>query len=158
MNKKRSSKASLISQETIESKIFLIRGKKVMLDKDLATLYGVSTKSLNLAVKRNKNRFPEDFMFQLSKDEDESLRFQIETSKRGGRRYLPYAFTEHGILMLSSVLNSERAVEVNITIMRVFVKFKQMIPVQKNVSHKLKELENKIKKHDEDISTIFDAI
>jgi len=158
MNKKKKTTVTgLIPQETIESKILLIREKKVMLDRDLAKLYGVPTKSLNLAVKRNKNRFPEDFMFQLTKDETESLRFQFETSKRGGRRYLPYVFTEHGILMLSSVLNSERAIEVNIAIMRVFVKLKQIMPIHRELLNKVKELEKKIKQHDDDISTIFDA-
>ena len=98
-----------IPQEIIESKILLVRGKKVMLDRELAKLYRVATKSLNLAVKRNLNRFPEDFMVQLSKEENESLRFQNGTSKRGGRRYLPYAFTEQGVATLSSVLRSERA-------------------------------------------------
>ncbi len=158
MVKKKSSAAGLVPQETIESRILLIRGKKVMLDRTLAKLYGVPTKSLNLAVKRNMSRFPEDFMFQLSKKEDESLRFQFETSKRGGRRYLPYAFTEHGILMLSSVLNSERAIQVNIAIMRVFVKLKEMISAHKELMHKLGELERKVEEHDEEICSIFDAI
>ena len=129
-----------------------------MLDRDLARLYGIPTKSLNLAVKRNLNRFPEDFMFQLDKEENEYLRFQFETSKRGGRRYLPYVFTEHGILMLSSVLNSERAVQVNIAIMRAFVKLRQILSTNKELAYKLKELEGKIEKHDEEIQAIFDAI
>ncbi|MGB3082813.1 MAG: ORF6N domain-containing protein, partial [Candidatus Omnitrophota bacterium] len=133
-------------------------GKKVMLDVDLARLYGIPTKSLNLAVKRNLSRFPEDFMFQLNKEEYDSLRFQFETSKRGGRRYLPHVFTEHGILMLSSVLNSERAVQMNIAIMRVFVKLKEMISAHKELAYKLKQLEGKIEKHDGEIQTIFEAI
>ena len=159
MEKKKSlTEIAIVTQETIEGKILLIRGKKVMLDRDLAVLYGVPTKSLNLAVRRNINRFPKDFMFQLSKKENASLRFQFETSKRGGSRYLPYAFTEHGILMLSSVLTSERAVEVNIAIMRVFVKLKEMVNTHKDLMYKLVEFERKIERHDEDICSIFEAI
>lgn len=156
--KKDSVETGVTPQEAIQSKIFLIRGTRVMLDKDLAILYGVPTKSLNLAVKRNIKRFPEDFMFQLNKEENESLRFQNETSKRGGSRYLPYAFTEHGILMLSSVLKSDRAVEANIAIMRVFVKLKEMAITHKDLIHKLAKLERKIEKHDEEICSIFEAI
>ncbi len=156
--RKKTVMTGLISQKTIAGKILLIRGKKVMLDKDLAILYGVPTKSLNLAVRRNKNRFPKDFMFQLNRAESESLRFQFETSKRGGRRYLPYTFTEHGILMLSSVLNSERAAQVNIAIMRVFVKLKEMVVTHKELMHKLAELERKVEKHDGEICAIFEAI
>src|SRR5438309_9366944 len=110
----------------VEQRILLIRGQKVMLDADLAELYGVPTKSLNLAVKRNAERFPEDFMFQLTGDEAAGLRFHFETSKtaRGGRRYRPYAFTEQGVAMLSSVLRSLRAVQVNLAIMRTFVRLR----------------------------------
>jgi len=115
----------LVPIERIEAKILLIRGQKIMLDKDLAELYGVETKVLIQAVKRNIERFPEDFMFQLTKEEFEILRSQFVTSSWGGRRYLPYAFTEHGILMLSSVLNSERAILVNIQIMRTFTPLEQ---------------------------------
>ena len=129
-----------------------------MLDRELANLYKVATKSLNLAVKRNLNRFPEDFMFQLSKEENESLRFQIETSKRGGRRYLPYAFTEQGVAMLSSVLRSERAVQVNIAIMRVFVRLKEMIATHKELAHKLTLLEKRMGEKDEEIQTVFQLI
>ncbi len=114
MKKQKDTKSTLIPQEYVESKILLIRDKKVMLDRDLALLYGVETKVFNQAVKRNMGRFPEDFMFQLTKDEYDSLRSQIVTSKSGGRRYLPYAFTEHGILMLSSTLNSKKAIQVNV--------------------------------------------
>ncbi len=120
----------LISVEIIERKILLIRGHKVMLDADLAELYEVETFNLNKAVKRNIDRFPEDFMFQLSKEEAASLRFQIGMSKtegRGGRRYLPYVFTEQGVAMLSTVLNSERAVKVNIEIMRTFVRLRKCV-------------------------------
>lgn len=132
-----------------------------MLDKDLADLYGIETKAFNKAVKRNKDRFPQDFMFQLTKDEVELLRFQIGTSKRtgrGGRRYLPYAFTEQGVAMLSSVLNSKRAVHVNIAIMRAFVKLREILSTHKELAHKFKELEGKIEKQDEEIFAIFEAI
>ena len=156
--KEKPAATDMVPQGTIERKILLVGGKKVMLDEDLAILYGVPTKSLNLAVKRNKNRFPGDFMFQLSKKENESLRFQIETSKRGGRRYSPYAFTEHGILMLSSVLNSERAIQVNISIMRVFVKLKEMISAHKGLLYKLNALERKAEKHDKEIFAIFEVL
>lgn len=148
----------LVPQDIIENKILLIRGKKVMLDRDLARLYTVPTKSLNLAVKRNLNRFPEDFMFQLNKEEGESLRFQIETSKRGGRRYLPYVFTEQGVAMLSSVLRSERAVQVNIAIMRVFVRLKEMIATHKDLAYRLTLLEKQMEKKDEEIQAVFQLI
>lgn len=152
--------SNLIPSEVIERKIYLIRGHKVMLDSDLARLYGVRTKNLNKAIKRNIERFPEDFMFQLTADEFKSLRFQFGTSKegRGGRRYLPFVFTEQGVAMLSSVLQSRRAIQVNIAIMRVFVKIKQILSTHKELAHKLNELERKIEKHDEDISSIFEAI
>ncbi len=120
---------SPIPAAIIEQHIFLIRGQKVMLDADLAKLYGVASKVLIQAVKRNKARFPSDFMFQLTYQEDRNLRSQIVTSnkRRGGRRYLPYAFTEQGVAMLSSVLNSDRAVQVNIEIMRAFVRLRELI-------------------------------
>jgi len=127
-----------------------------MLDSDLADLYNVETKNLNLQVKRNITRFPEDFMFQLTKEEN--LRLQFATSSYGGRRYLPYAFTEQGVAMLSSVLNSERAIQVNIAIMRAFVRLKAVLATHKELAHKLAELERKIEKHDADIGTIFEAI
>jgi phage regulator Rha-like protein len=149
---------ALLPIEVIERKILLIRGKKVMLDSDLAELYGVETFNLNKAVKRNIDRFPEDFMFQLTKEEADSLRFQIGMSKtkgRGGRRYLPYAFTEQGVAMLSSVLNSERAVQVNIAIMRVFVKLREMIASNKELAKRLDKLE---KKYDTQFKVVFDAI
>ena len=131
-----------------------------MLDSDLALLYGVKTKNLNKAIKRNTERFPEDFMFQLTPDEFKSLRFQFGTSKkeRGGRRYLPLVFTEQGVAMLSSVLQSKRAIQVNIAIMRAFVKLKQILATHKDIIQKLNELERKIEKHDVDICTIFEAI
>jgi phage regulator Rha-like protein len=146
--------------ETIERRIYLIRSQKVMLDSDLADLYHVPTKSLNLAVRRNADRFPEDFMFQLTKEEVSSLRFQFETSNkgRGGRRYLPHAFTEHGVAMLSSVLNSKRAVQVNILIIRAFVKLREMLSTHKDLARKLEELEKKYQAHDVQIKAVFDAI
>ena len=149
---------NLILSERIESKIYLIRGQKVMLDRDLAELYGVKTKVLIQAVKRNINRFPLDFMFQMRKEEFNVLRSQFVTSSWGGRRYLPYAFTEQGIAMLSSVLNSERAIQVNIAIMRVFVKLKEMLSTHKELARKLSQLEQKFEKHDSEIRSIFEAI
>jgi len=147
----------LIPQD-IEQRIFTIQSQKIMLDKDLAGLYGVATKVLIQAIKRNIKRFPEDFMFQLTKKEFINLRSQIVTSSWGGRRYLPYAFTEHGILMLSTVLNSERAIQVNIAIMRTFVKLRQIFYTNKELAHKLNELERKTEKHDGEIKIIFEAI
>ncbi len=149
---------ALIPVELIEKKILLIRGKKVMLDADLAELYQVETFNLNKAVKRNIDRFPQDFMFQLTKQEADSLRFQIGMSKtegRGGRRYLPYVFTEHGVAMLSTVLNSERAVKVNIEIMRAFVRLRQMLASNAELARKLDALE---KKYDVQFKVVFDAI
>jgi phage regulator Rha-like protein len=131
-----------------------------MLDRDLAELYGVPTKVLNQAVKRNHRRFPADFMFQLTLQEAQSLRFQFGTSKRGrgGRRYLPFAFTEQGVSMLSSVLNSERAVQVNIQIMRTFTQLREMVSTHKALAQKLAELEHKVESHDEHIHSLFEAI
>jgi phage regulator Rha-like protein len=150
------SKTSLIPEETIEGKILLIRGKKIMLDSELAVLYGIETKQLTRQVRRNIDRFPDDFMFRLTKEE--FLRCQIGTSKSGGRRYPPYAFTEHGILMLSSVLNSKKAIQVNIQIMRTFVKLRQILSTNKELVHKLSQLERKTEKHDAAIQAIFKAI
>ena len=150
---------NLISSEKIEKKIFLIRNKKVMLDKDLAELYGVPTYRLNEQVKRNLDRFPEDFMFQLNKEETHSLRSQIAILNRGKhRKYLPYTFTEQGVAMLSSVLNSKRAIHVNIHIMRTFTKLREIITTNKELKDKLNELEIKVTKHDKEIRLIFDAI
>ena len=146
----------VIPQQVIESKIFIIRDKKVMLDRDLAILYGVTTGNLNKAVKRNINRFPEDFMFQLSTEEYNSLRFQIGILKRGQHsKYSPYAFTENGVAMLSSVLNSERAIEVNIQIMRTFTKIREMLSTHKELKQKIDEME---KKYDHQFKIVFDAI
>jgi hypothetical protein len=159
----------------VERCIFLIRGEKVMLDANLALLYGVETKVLNKAVKRNRNRFPTDFMFQLTQAEAEGLRFQVGTSKdstpnripglrfqfgtskskRGGRRYLPYASAEQGVAMLSSVLRSARAVQVNIAIMRTFLRLREMLLSNDDLARKLSALE---KKYDAQFKVVFDAI
>jgi hypothetical protein len=149
---------SLVPVELIEKKIYLIRGHKVMLDNDLAELYKVETRTLIQAVKRNINRFPTDFMFQLNIQEDIALRSQIVTLKKGRgqhRKYLPYVFTEQGVAMLSSVLNSEIAIEVNIHIMRAFVKLREMIASHKDLSKRLDDLE---KKYDAQFKVVFDAI
>ncbi len=159
------SNTSLIPIERIEKAIYLIRGEKVMLDRDLANLYGVSTKVFNQAVKRHRDRFPPDFMFQLTIGEAREwwlavnanrLRSQTVTLKRGQHlKYRPYAFTEHGILMLSSVLNSERAIQVNIEIMRAFVKLRQMLASNAELSRRLDELEST---YDHQFKVVFDAI
>lgn len=150
--------ADIVRQDIIEKKIFLIRDMNVMLDKDLAVLYGVQTKRLIEQVKRNIKRFPEDFMFQLTKDEFKILRSHFETSSWGGRRYLPYVFTEQGVAMLSSVLNSERAILVNIGIMRVFVNIRKLVSTNKGIINKLNQLEYKVHSHDKKIKTIFEVI
>lgn len=147
---------ALIPIEVIEKKILLIRGNKVMLDSDLAELYGVEVKQLKRQAKRNIARFPVDFMFQLSKKEYESLRCHFGTLKRGEHsKYLPCAFTEQGVAMLSSVLNSEQAVNVNIAIMRAFVKLREIIGTHKELAKKLDEME---KKYDSQFRVVFDAI
>jgi len=149
----------LVPLEIIERKIYLIRDHKVLLSMDLAKLYGISTKRLNEQVKRNISRFPDDFMFQLNDNEYEILKSQIATSSWGGvRRANPYAFSEQGVAMLSSVLNSERAIQVNIIIMRAFVKLRQILSTHAELAQKLKELEGKVGKHDMEILMIFDAI
>ncbi len=145
----------LIPSEVIERRILLIRGQKVMLDADLAQLYGVETKALKRAVNRNRDRFPEDFCFQLSKAEFENLRYQFGTSSWGGVRYSPYAFTEQGVAMLSSVLRSKRAVQVNIAIMRAFVRLREILATHKDLARKLEELE---KKYDKQFAIVFEAI
>jgi uncharacterized membrane-anchored protein YjiN (DUF445 family) len=151
--------SNLIPQEIIEQKIYLIRGHKVMLSNHLAGLYQVEAKRLIQAVKRNIGRFPEDFMFQLTNDELQNLKSQIVTSSWGGlRRGTPYAFTEQGVAMLSSVLRSKRAIQVNIAIMRAFVKLREILSSHKELAQKLDELEQKIERHDEAITAIFDAI
>ena len=153
-------KTHIVPAEIINQRIFFIRGQKVMLDVHLAQLYGVLTKALLQAVKRNFTRFPEDFCFQLDQEEHRRLRSQFVTSKggRGGRRYLPYAFTEQGVAMLSSVLHSERAIQMNVTIMRAFVKLREILSTHKELAQKLSELEQKVEKHDTELHAIFEAI
>ena len=146
---------SLILNERIVSRILLIRGKKVMLDKDLAELYGVETGALNRAVKRNIDRFPFDFMFQLTQKEYKSLRCQIGISSRGGRRYLPMVFTEQGVAMLSSVLNSKRAIQVNIQIIRTFTKLKELLATNIKIRQKIESME---KKYDSKLRQVFDVL
>jgi hypothetical protein len=150
-------KGALISPHQLASLIFELRGEKVMLDRDLAKLYGVTTKNLNRAVARNRERFPPDFMFQLDEEEAKLLRSQIVTSKegRGGRRYRPYAFTEQGVAMLSSVLRSARAVDVNIEIMRAFVRLRHWAVSNAELGRRIDELE---KKYDGQFTAIFDAL
>jgi hypothetical protein len=151
--------ASIMPVGKIEQAILLIRGEKVILDADLATLYGVGTKVLNQAVKRNINRFPEDFIFQLTWDEAKALRSQFVTSKgRGGRRYTPYAFTEHGAIMAATVLNSPRAVEVSVFVVRAFVRLRRMLAQHKELAGKLEELERKVGAHDRKIIALINAI
>ena len=149
----------MMSQEVIEKKIFVIRGQKVMLSTHLAQLYGVEVRTLIQAVKRNIKRFPKDFLFQLNNEEYKNLKSQIVISSWGGaRRAQPYAFTEQGVAMLSSVLNSERAIHVNIAIMRAFVKLRKMISTNKQLANKLKELGRKVEIHDIEIDEILEAI
>jgi hypothetical protein len=147
--------ATIVSHETIERKICVMRGKKVMFSQDLASLYGVETKVLHRAVKRNADRFPDDFMFVLTNKEVADLRCQFGASSWGGRRYLPYAFTEHGILMLSSVLNSSRAVQVNIHIMRAFVRQRELLNAHKDLKVRIDDLE---KKYDGQFQVVFRAV
>lgn len=141
--------------ERIERMIFVIRGQKVMLDADLADLYGVDTKTLNRALQRNRDRFPIDFVFQLNAAEFKNLRCQIGTSRWGGRRYRPYAFTEQGVAMLSGVLRSKRAVQVNVEIMRTFVRLRQILASNAQLARRLDALE---KKYDAQFKVVFDAI
>lgn len=148
--------SDLVSAEIIATKIFVIRSKRVMLDSDLALFYDIETKYLTRQVKRNLKRFPEDFMFRLTKEE--FLRCQNVTSTKGGRRYLPYVFTEQGVSMLSSVLNSDRAITVNIQIMRAFVKIREFLLTHKELAEKIELLEKKYSNHDESIKAIFEVI
>jgi hypothetical protein len=150
---------SIIRKE-IASLIHFVRGKRVIIDADLAQLYGVETKQLNRAVNRNLMRFPEDFMFQLNQEEADSLRCQFGTSNkgRGGRRYLPYVFTEHGVAMLASVLQSKEAVIINIQIVRAFVAMLEAISTHLELSRKLEQLEYRLGNHDDEIASLFEAI
>ncbi|GAB6058976.1 ORF6N domain-containing protein [Desulfonatronum parangueonense] len=148
--------ADLVPMETITRKILLLRGMKIILDRDLAELYKVETRALKQAVRRNIKRFPEDFMFELSLDEDRALRSQNVTLKRGGHaKYPPMAFSEQGVAMLSSVLNSELAIQVNIQIMRAFTKLRQMLATHEDLRRKIEEMESK---YDEQFQVVFEAI
>jgi len=154
------SKKSIIPIARVEESILVIRDQRVMLDSDLAELYGVTAKRLNEQVKRNRHRFPGDFMFQLTEQEWGILRSQIATSRisHGGRRHPPFAFTEHGAIMLASVLNSERAIEASIYVVRAFVRLRELLITHKAVAQKLAELERKVVGHDQDIKALVDAI
>jgi hypothetical protein len=149
-----------IPVERVEQRIFVIRGQKVILDSDLATLYGVTTARLNEQVKRNKERFPVDFMFQLCKEEFGNLKSQFATSSSmwGGRRKLPYAFTEHGAIMAASVLNSQRAIHVSVYVVRAFVRLRQVLATHKELAQKLEELEQKLQTHDKRIRALIFTI
>ncbi len=152
-------KMFLIPEQTIAGRIYFLRGRQVMLDSDLAELYGVETFRLNEQVKRNLYRFPEDFMFQLTEEEVKNLTSQFAISRSwGGRRTRPYAFTEHGILMLSSVLNSERAIQANIHIIRVFVKLNKLMLAEKDLTKMLERSVTRLDKHEQDISLLFDQV
>ena len=142
----------------IEGLIYIVRGLRVMLDRDLAKLYGVPTKSINLAVKRNQIRFPEDFVLRLTGQEAANLKFQIETSSWGGRRKLPQAFTEHGVAMLSSVLRSERAALVNIGIMRAFVRLRKILASNKDLADRMEKVEKRLEAHETALGEQGDAI
>ena len=148
----------IIPDETIIRKIFLLRGEKVMLDRDLAELYGVDTKVLKQAVKRNAKRFPKDFMFTLTQKEFQNLRSQFVTSSWGGIRYLPSAFTEQGVAMLSGVINSPKAIEMNIAIMRAFVETRKLLHSNKKIAEQIKMLFDRIGEHDVQLGAIYDAI
>jgi len=150
--------ADIVPQVTIESRIHEIRGKKVMLDSDLAVLYEVETGQLKRAIRRNIDRFPEDFMFELTKEEYENLRCQFGTSRWGGLRYLPFAFTEQGVAMLSSVLNSQRAIMINIQIMRAFVRIRNLITENKDLQKIIQHIERRLDVHDRQIQIAFAAL
>ena len=158
---------------SIQNRIYELRGERVILDRDLADLYDVPTKSLNLSVKRNLKRFPKDFMFQLTREEFDSLRFQIETLEkgkkplrlqnetskgRGGARYLPYAFTEQGVAMLSGILNSDKAINMNIAIMRAFVEVRKILVMQADLKEQLKQIRERLGEHDAQLNQIYDAM
>ncbi len=148
-----------LTTETVVSRIYIVRNHRVMLDSDLAELYGVPTRVFNQAVKRNKERFPADFMFQLTDGEYDSLRSQIVISnQRGGRRYLPYAFTEHGAIMAATILNSQRAIEMSVFVVRAFVQLRDLLSSHKQLSSRLDDLERKLASHDRDITMIINAI
>ena len=148
----------IIPEELILRKIYQIRGQKIMLDMDLAELYDVETKQLKRAVRRNIKRFPIDFMFELTKEELNNLRSQFGTSKWGGLRYPPMAFSEQGVAMLSSVINSNHAILVNIRIIRIFVKMRELLMANKDIKDKFKKIEQKLSFHDENICSIFEHL
>ncbi len=152
------SRAPIVRRASIERRIYFVRKQKVMIDNDLADLYRVPTGTFNQAVRRNMARFPADFMFQLTADEAENLRSQIVISSWGGRRYLPFVFTEQGVAMLSSVLKSDRAIQVNIAIMRAFVNLREILATHKELALRLEELEKKFRKHDSRIREVFEAL
>ncbi len=152
------SKEISIPDEIITNKIYLIREQKVMIDRDLAELYGVETKYLKRQVKRNIERFPEDFMFEMSKEEFKNWRSQFGTSSWGGNRYTPLVFTEQGVAMLSSVLNSPRAIAVNIRIIRVFTKIRQMLTDNLNIKLEIEEIKKKLSSHSKNIELVFDYL
>ena len=145
----------MIPDEIVMDKIYMIRNQKVMLDQDLAELYGVETKRLNEQVTRNSDRFPEDFMFRLDEHEFSNLKSQFATSSWGGRRTLPYAFTEHGVLMLSSILNSKQAIQVNIQIMRIYTRIREMLLTHKDILLLVEQVEKKLTKQDQKIEVLF---
>lgn len=147
---------SLVTDELLLNKIYFVREQKGMLDEDLAVLYGVSTKRLNEQVSRNIGRFPEDFMFKLTDQEYETLKSRIATSKKGGRRYLPNVFTEHGVLMLSSVLNSQQAIEVNIQIMRIFTRIRQTLLNNTELRLEIEKIKIKLDNQDKNMKTVFE--
>lgn len=151
-------KQLLILMERIEPRILFIRGQRAILDADLAELYGTTTKRLNEQVKRNQARFPADFMFHLTAEEVQAIRSQIATASKRNVRYLPYAFTEHGALMAASVLNTARAIDVSVYVIRAFVKLREMLSAHKDLAHKLAELERKVSSHDEAIQSLVAAI
>lgn len=158
MKKPSLKKEVTIPDEIVMNKIFIIREKKVMLDRDLAELFGVPTKVFNQAVTRNSKRFPEDFMFRLSKEEFKNLRSRIVTSSWGGVRYNPRAFTEQGVAMLASVLNSDQAINVNIQIIRVFTRMREMLLSNKDLLLKIEQFEKRIDHHDKSIKQLFDYL
>lgn len=149
---------SIIPIEAIEKRIYLIRGRKVMLDSDLAELYGVTTGNLNLAVRRNKKRFPSDFMFQVSKDEHQNLILQIARASWGGRHTEPYVFTEHGVAMLSAVLKSQRAVEMSVYIVRAFIKLREMLATHRDLAKKMEDLERTQDEQGQQLSEVVQVL
>src|SRR5947209_8984963 len=153
-------KRAIVLSKRVESRILVLRGHKVILDADLAELYGVEVKRLNQQVKRNIARFPGDFVLQLSSAQYESLRLQIATSKegRGGRRYLPYAFTEHGAIMAATVLNSKRAIEMSVFVVRAFVRMREMLAKNRQLATKINELDRRLETHDTAIQDLIEAI